>query len=109
MLLTSKVLSPQFLIWLCPLIPLVKGRWRYFTLVLFLVIGGITQYIYPHNYIDFELATLGSELGKPYLVVMLALRNLLLMAMAVAYILPLRAPPLDREGEQGIAGNRVTV
>lgn len=91
MLLTSKVLSPQFLIWLCPLIPLVKGRWRYFTLVLFLVIGGITQYIYPHNYIDFELATLGSELGKPYLVVMLALRNLLLMAMAVAYILPLRA------------------
>ena len=97
MLLTSKVLSPQFLIWLCPLIPLVKGRWRYVPLVLFMVAGGITQYIYPHNYIDFELSTIGFELGKPYLIVLLFIRNLLILAMAIVYILPLSASSLDRE------------
>jgi hypothetical protein len=90
MLLTSKVFSPQFLIWLCPLIPLVRTRWRYIPLVLFLVIGGLTQYIYPYHYLEFEYATLGSELGTPYLIAMLAVRNFLLVAMAIIYLLPLR-------------------
>ncbi len=94
MLLASKVFSPQFLIWLCPLIPLVNTRWRYLTLALFLVAAIITQYIYPHNYIAFELFT-------PYLVVMLFIRNLLLVAMAVIYCLPVRSPPL--KVEEGMA------
>ncbi|MCJ7769523.1 MAG: glycosyltransferase 87 family protein [Dehalococcoidales bacterium] len=96
MLLTSKIFSPQFLIWLCPLIPLVTARWRYIPLLLFLVACAITQYIYPHNYIAFELFT-------PHLVVMLAIRNLLLVAMAVIYLLPMRSSPV--KVEEGVANN----
>jgi len=99
MLLTSKVFSPQFLIWLCPLIPLVTARWRYIPLLLFLVACVITQYIYPHNYIAFELFT-------PHLVVMLAIRNLLLVAMAVIYLLPMRSSPV--KVEEGVANNHFT-
>ncbi|UCG54133.1 MAG: DUF2029 domain-containing protein [Dehalococcoidia bacterium] len=82
MLLTSKVFSPQFLIWLCPLIPIVRTRWPRISAFLFLIAGAITQYIYPHNYIEFELFT-------PYLVVLHATRNWLLLVMALIYILPL--------------------
>ena len=96
MLLTSKVFSPQFLIWLCPLIPLVRARRRYVPLLLFLVAGAITQYIYPHNYIAFELFT-------PHLVVLHALRNLLLAAMVVIYLLPMRSSPV--KVEEGVANN----
>ncbi len=98
MLFTSKVFSPQFLIWICPLIPLVRARWRYVPWVLFLVVGVLTQYIYPCHYIAFEYATLGSELGKPYLIIMLFIRNLLLLAMAIIYLLPLRTSPVTEEG-----------
>lgn len=91
MLLTSKLFSPQFLIWLCPLIPLVRARWRYVPLVLFLVIGGLTQYIYPHYYLDFEAFV-------PYLVIMLAIRNFLLVVMAILYLLPTRSLSANGEG-----------
>ena len=100
MLLTSKVFSPQFLIWLCPLIPIVGARWRYVPLVLFLIAGAITQYIYPHNYIAFELFT-------PHLVILHAIRNLLLAVMAVIYILPMRSSPL--KVEEGVASNHSPV
>jgi hypothetical protein len=100
MLLSSKVFSPQFLIWLCPLIPIVGARWRYVPLVLFLIAGAITQYIYPHNYIAFELFT-------PHLVILHALRNLLLVAMAVIYILPMRSSPL--KVEEGVVSNHSPV
>lgn len=98
MLLTSKVFSPQFMIWLCPLIPIVEARWRYVPMVLFLIAGAITQYIYPHNYITFELFT-------PYLVVMLAIRNLLLVAMAAIYLLPIRSSPVNEKLEKGVDEN----
>ena len=91
MLLTSKLFSPQFLIWLCPLIPLVRARWRYVPWVLFLVIGGLTQYIYPHYYLDFEAFV-------PYLVIMLAIRNFLLVVMAILYLLPTRSLSVNGEG-----------
>ena len=79
-LLTSKIFSPQFLIWLLPLLPLVNGRQRY-TTRLFLVIGGLTQYVFPYHHIQFEL-------GEPYLIAMMAGRNLLLAAMGILILLP---------------------
>jgi uncharacterized membrane protein len=91
MLLTSKLFSPQFLIWLVPLIPLVRARWRYAPWVLFLIIGGLTQYIYPHYYLDFEAFV-------PYLVIMLAIRNFLLVVMAILYLLPTRSLSANGEG-----------
>ena len=105
MLLTSKVFSPQFLIWLCPLIPLVRTRWRYIPWLLFLVIGGLSQYIYPHNYLEFEYATLGSELGKTYLIIMLAIRNFLLVAMAVIYLFPPRPSSVNAKREKGVVSS----
>jgi len=100
MLLTSKILSPQFLIWLCPLLPLVVVRWRYALPVLFLFIGGITQYIYPHHYLEFESVV-------PYLVVLMAVRNLLLVAMAVLLLLPLRSSPVNGEEQIGVGGMHI--
>ena len=95
MLLGSKLFSPQFIIWLCPLLPLVIVRWRYALPVLFLVTGGITQYIYPHNYLDLEMVV-------PYVVVLLAVRNFLLVVMAVILLLPPRF--LSANGEKGVVG-----
>ncbi len=100
MLLTSKVFSPQFLIWLCPLIPLVNARRRYVPLVLFLVAAVITQYVYPHNYIEFELF-------NPPFVVMLFIRNLLLATMVVIYFLA--APLLLSKAEKVLGGNHLLI
>ena len=88
LLLSSKLFSAQFLIWLCPLLPLVSGQWRYALWLLFLAAAVLTQYIYPFHYIEFELASL--ELGSPYLVIMMAGRNFLLAVMAVFLIFPIR-------------------
>lgn len=79
-LLTIKIFSPQFLIWLLPLLPLISGQ-QWHTTWLFLVIAGLTQYIYPYHYIEFEL-------GEPYLIAMMAGRNLLLMVMGILILLP---------------------
>jgi uncharacterized membrane protein len=105
MLITSKVFSPQFLIWLCPLIPLVRVRWRYLVWGLFLIVGGLSQYVYPHYYIKFEYATMGYELGEPYLIVMLAIRNFLLLVMAVIYLFPPRSSSLSEAKEKALADN----
>ena len=49
-MVTSKVLSPQFVIWIYPLIPLIAGHWRVFCWVLFILIGVMTSYMYPDHY-----------------------------------------------------------
>ena len=51
-LITSKVLSPQYLIWLIPLVPLVLPRGRYLILAVFILIGAVTYYLFPHAYMD---------------------------------------------------------
>jgi uncharacterized membrane protein len=76
-LLTNKVFSAQYLAWLCPLIPLVVAGREYFVPLLFIVAAVLTQYVYPYNYIPFEL-------GKALPVIVLTFRNLLLIVMAVA-------------------------
>jgi len=74
-MLTNKVFSAQYLAWLCPLIPLAADR-RYFAPMLFIAAGVLTQYVYPYNYIPFEL-------GKALPVLVLTFRNLLLILMTV--------------------------
>lgn len=80
-LLTSKVLSAQYLIWLCPLLPLVNGRWNTVIWSLFIAAAVITQYIFPYGFNSFEL-------GEPYIVALMATRNFLLTIMAVFLLLP---------------------
>jgi uncharacterized membrane protein len=93
-LLTNKVFSAQYLAWLCPLIPLVADR-RYFAPMGFIAAAVLTQYVYPYQYISFEL-------GKALPVLMLTFRNLLLILMTVLIAVTGRIP----EGLYQTKGNR---
>jgi hypothetical protein len=51
----GKVLSPQFLIWLIPLVPLVRGRRGLVASALLVVALVLTQLWFPYRYWDFAL------------------------------------------------------
>jgi hypothetical protein len=70
----GKVLSPQFLIWLIPLVPLVVGADRIVIAGIFESVLLITQFEFPYSY--WQLYTL-----QPYMVVTVAVRNLLLIVL----------------------------
>lgn len=71
-ILTSRVFSPQYLIWLLPFIPLIGARSSGF----FLIIAAITIILYPFMY-----ATLIAAI--PASVLLLNLRNILAVALFV--------------------------
>lgn len=48
----NKVLSPQYFVWLIPFIPLLVGRSRWLIMALFAIILGLSQYIYPHHWVE---------------------------------------------------------
>lgn len=101
-LITSKVLSPQYLIWVLPLLPLnVRPlRWRVWTT--FAAIGVLSYYIYPLHYDDL-LAR------EPVAVLALAARNLALVGLTFMVAASFRracdsdAARLDRSGEGAAA------
>ncbi len=70
----SKVLSPQYLIWLAPLLPLLPAR-RGAACALFMCAGVLTYYVYPSHYAELLAA-------QPLPVAMLVLRNALLIVLA---------------------------
>ena len=74
-MLTSKVFSPQFIIWLYPLIPLISRQWRHTSWIIFLLASVLTYYVFPQHY---------GELiqGNLKLIATLLLRNVLLIALA---------------------------
>lgn len=74
-LIATKILSPQYLIWLIPLIPLAVGL-RYGIWAVFVVIGALTYYIFPVNYL--ELIDL-----KAWPVAILLARDILLILLTV--------------------------
>lgn len=90
-MLGSKVLSPQFMLWLLPLIPLAaSGWWSVGVSAVFLVASWLTTQVYPFHYR--ELASL-----DPAAVNMLLARNLLLvMLWALMLFLPAKVSP-DKE------------
>lgn len=75
-LLTSKVFSPQYLIWLLPLIPFLVGKWKVLTILIFILVSLMTFFVYPEYYGALEKSEL-------LVVEMLALRNAALIIMAV--------------------------
>jgi hypothetical protein len=81
-LLASKVLSPQYLIWLIPLLPLVLNRWRFAVWVIFAIIGGLTFCIFPLNY----LALMNLDTGA---VAVLFFRNVLILVLAAVAVVSL--------------------
>jgi uncharacterized membrane protein len=88
-MLSAKVLSMQYMIWLCPLVPLVKSRWQLAAVVSFLLAGLISQLIYPYFYTQFANFV-------PFTSVLMFVRNVLLIACAVFLLLP----PLGKPGRE---------
>ncbi len=82
-MLANKVFSAQYLVWLCPLLPLITGRKDYIITALFVAAAFLTQYVYPYNYTPFEL-------GEALPVFVLFLRNVLLVVAAVLIALSWR-------------------
>jgi uncharacterized membrane protein len=80
-MLSGKVFSMQYMVWLCPLLPLVTGRWRVHFYTAFLAAGVISQIIYPYFYPQFEQFA-------PVPVAMIFIRNILLVLCAVLLLLP---------------------
>jgi hypothetical protein len=80
----GKVLSPQFMVWLVPAVALVAGRRGVLAGVLLAEALGATLYWFPGRYWTF-IDNLGPELTKVVL-----LRDLLLVAILVILLIPLR-------------------
>ncbi|MBI2831239.1 MAG: DUF2029 domain-containing protein [Chloroflexi bacterium] len=94
-MVTGKILSPQFLVWLYPLLPVVAVRWRGLWVAL-VVIALMTYYIYPVHY-DELLAFDHTVIS------VLFLRNLMLAAVLGGLLWNLRlagrlaSPGIGRE------------
>ena len=76
------VLSPQYIAWLIPLVPLVGGRSGTIATVLFVVAAVLTNVWIPGMYLDYQD---GLDAGPASL---LLARNLALLATAVVLVLP---------------------
>ena len=81
----GKVLSPQFLIWLIPLVPLVRGRRGLAASALLALALLLTQLWFPYRYWD--LALRQDELAS-YLVLV---RDLVLIVLVAVLVIPRRA------------------
>ena len=76
----GKVFSPQFLLWIVPLVPLIYGRYSLLIKMLFAVILLLTQIEFPHNY------PLLLQL-KPSVLMDVAIRNILVGLLAMLLII----------------------
>jgi uncharacterized membrane protein len=78
----DKVLSPQYLLWLIPLVPLVRGRRGLLAAGLLAAALGLTQVWFPQRYFDYALHF---RLAGVVLV-----RDLVLVALVAVLALPAR-------------------
>ena len=89
-MLFGKVFSMQYLVWLCPLLPLITGRWRVPLYATFLEAGAFSQVLYPYFYVQFELF-------YPPMVIMMAARNIQLIICAVFVLMSGHRWPKESE------------
>jgi uncharacterized membrane protein len=78
-ILSNKVLSPQFIIWLAPLIPLVTGRASRLSWLLFIAIGLMSYLIFPTGYLTLEE-------GDIRMIILLLARNAALIMLAFTVV-----------------------
>jgi len=88
----GKVLSPQFLVWLLPFVPLVRGRRGLAASALFALALGLTQLWFPSRY--GELVAFGDVSW------FVLARNLVLVALFAVLVLAIR-PAAARRREAG--------
>ena len=94
----GKVLSPQYLIWLIPLVPLVRGRRGAVAAALFVAAMVLTQLWFPYHYIGLVY---GLDPRASWLVFA---RDVVLVALLVTLVWPRRwAPLLGRSVVTGLA------
>ena len=91
----DRVLSPQYLIWLAPIVPLVRGRRGIVAICLLLLAFGLTQTWFPWHYWSLALGH-----AAPWSWYLLA-RDLALVAIAAVFLLELSR---ERDSAQGTAG-----
>jgi hypothetical protein len=91
----DRVLSPQYLIWLAPIVPLVRGRRGVLAVSLLLLAFGLTQTWFPWHYWSLALGH-----ASPWSWYLLA-RDLALVAIAAVLLLELS---LERDSAAGTAG-----
>lgn len=90
-LLSNKVFSIQYMIWLCPLLPLLHIRRSNLIAILLLIAGAFTLYIYPFNYTPFARFETAP-------VIIMASRNLLLLAVGALILFPGRTKAAKKAG-----------
>jgi uncharacterized membrane protein len=78
----SKVFSPQYLVWLIPLVPLVGGRRGLRASVLLFVIVGMTQIWEPYRYYEYYTTF------DPWLAWLVIVRDLLVVALLAVLVWP---------------------
>lgn len=81
----SKVLSPQYLLWLVPVVPLVNGRLRARLLVMLAVVLGMTQIWEPYRHSEY------TRTFTPWLSWIVISRNVLLVAMFAMLVVSIGA------------------
>jgi hypothetical protein len=78
-IVAGKVFSPQYLIWLMPLVPLIPGRAGRNAIGVFLAALLLTQILFPYAY-----DTLTAR--QPFGIALLTARNALMLAFAALLI-----------------------
>jgi uncharacterized membrane protein len=78
----SKVFSPQYLVWLIPLVPLVGGRRGLRASALLFVIVAMTQIWSPYRYGDYH------KLATPWLIWLVVARDLLVLVLLAVLVWP---------------------
>ena len=81
-LVLGTVLSPQYVVWLIPLVPLVGGRRGTAAMLAFVIAAALTNYWIPDRYFQYQ-----EELAAGPATILLA-RNLALLALALTLLLP---------------------
>jgi len=96
----GKVLSPQYLVWLLPLVPLVRGRRGIAAGALLVVSMLLTQLWFPHRYLElvYELDATASWLVLS--------RDVALVALLAVLVWP-RGPGRSRHGDITRSGHAV--
>jgi len=87
----SKVFSPQYLVWLSVLVPLVGGRRGVVASALLVVILAVTQLWEPYRYAEYF------HMSSTYLISLAFVRNMLVLALLGVLALPV---PLERHAEK---------
>jgi len=75
-LIGSKVLSPQYLVWVVPVVPLIAGPRRYAAWAVFTLLGLLTYYIYPLHYdelLNHQVGAIAALASRNFLLVILTL------------------------------------